>query len=226
MLKRVFENSGFVAVDKPAGWLSVPSRVGETDPRSCVGTTLQQEIGHQIYPVHRLDLEVSGILLFAKNPDSHKKACRAFEHGKVEKLYEAWTLSDRSEECHIGAHHRWSSLLVRGKKRTFEAAYGKPSLTLADVEMHHQWQGHDLCIWRLQPVTGRSHQLRFELAKRGLPIVGDALYGSKLKLKGEQPDVIALRCFSLSFLNTNEKSGPLAAVSIKIEKLLDLEASV
>ena len=82
-------------------------------------------------------------------------------------------------------HLEWRSQLLRGKKRAYEAPYGKDSLTLAEMvnTVPGGWE------WRLNPVTGRAHQLRFELFKRGIPIWGDSLYGSQV----DWPEGIALR---------------------------------
>ena len=65
VLKIVFENPRFLVVDKPSGWLSVPGRQGEADPRPCLSRELRAR--GQVFPVHRLDEEVSGLILFARD---------------------------------------------------------------------------------------------------------------------------------------------------------------
>jgi 23S rRNA-/tRNA-specific pseudouridylate synthase len=59
----VFENSDLLIVDKPWGWLSVPSRIGRKDPRHCLGILLQEQRGEQIWPCNRLDVEVSRLII-------------------------------------------------------------------------------------------------------------------------------------------------------------------
>ena len=191
----VFENSHVAIVDKPAGWLSVPSRQGEDDLRPCLGKLLEKQLNCKIWPVHRLDLEVSGLILFAKTAEAHKAANKWFELHEVVKTYEAWT-RDSSDFPAIGVWTLWESMIQRGKKRSFEAPHGKPAKTNAKLVEHSTIRDMSVAIWNLQPLTGRSHQLRFELAKRLRPIIGDALYGSTDVMPGGH---IALRCFELNF---------------------------
>lgn len=128
-------------------------------------------MGAPIFPVHRLDYEASGLMLFARTPAAHRAANRWFEQRLVHKTYEARTA--RGEGAFPETEETWTSKLVRGKKRTFAAPYGQEAVTRARAAT----VDGGLC-WSLRPVTGRSHQLRFELAHRGWPIAGDALYGS------------------------------------------------
>ncbi|MEK2690770.1 RluA family pseudouridine synthase [Bdellovibrio sp. GT3] len=207
MIQIVFENSHFVICDKPAGVLSTPSRMGAEDERNCLGIALQKQLGVQIYPVHRLDFEVSGLVMYAKNPEAHRKANAWFENKTVSKTYRALTttqdfshipanVKNSREKFAIGEGQKfeWKSRILRGKRRAFESPEGKDSLTLA------QFLGIDdkgNLQWDLQPVTGRSHQLRFDLSRHGFPIVGDALYGSKQPWTGK--DSIALRAYRIDF---------------------------
>lgn len=170
MITILFENTDCVAVDKPAGWLAVPGRTAD-DQRPVLGHELEKQLGTRLLPIHRLDAEVSGIIIYAKTKDFHRDANMAFEKHSIQKNYQALT---NLGPFAAGDARTWKSLLVRGKKRTFEAAHGKPAhteaLVLERTPTHLKWQLH--------PITGRSHQLRFELAKHGCPIVGDTLYGS------------------------------------------------
>ncbi|MGE5086678.1 MAG: RluA family pseudouridine synthase [Bacillota bacterium] len=207
MIQIVFENPHFVVCDKPHGVLSTPSREGEKDSRSCLGTTLQKQLGLQIYPVHRLDFEVSGLVLYAKNPEAHRKANAWFEKKEVQKNYRALTsaqafdhipanVANSRQEISLkpGDVFRWSARVLRGKRRAFESAQGKDSLTLAKfLGLNSDKQ----LSWDLNPVTGRSHQLRFDLSRHGFPIVGDTLYGSKISWQGA--DSIALRSYAIDF---------------------------
>ena len=202
----LFANPAFVAVDKPSGWLSVPSRIGDDDVRPTVGRRLEAQLSARVWPVHRLDQEVSGVLLFALSADAHRAATRWFETRTIHKLYEAITEGqkpDRSPNAHAdGAPPTfiWEGVMARGKKRAFLAAHGKPSVT------HAWWRGlaaggdqDARLIWELEPLTGRSHQLRFDLARHGFPIVGDRLYGSTCVYGDAAANAIALRSIRLDF---------------------------
>lgn len=174
-MKIIFENEFIVAIDKAAQVLSVPSRMGNEDARPCAGLLLQKQLGIQIYPCHRLDYEVSGLLVFAKNPKAHRELNQIFENHQLEKTYQAF--SPYPEDFQQSSEKKiWKSRIFKGKKRSFESPHGKDSLT-------HAWSfpvedDSSILEWVLQPQTGRSHQLRFEMYKHGHPILGDKLYNS------------------------------------------------
>lgn len=192
----IFENQAFVAAEKPGGWLSVPSRQGSQDERPVLGLILENQLGCRLWPVHRLDLEVTGLILFAKTAEAHRAANQWFEHHKVRKTYAA--LSPLPDNPPFeGDEIIWESRLAKGKKRAFEAAHGKPSRTVAIFRGARVVSGFSAGFWHLEPLTGRSHQLRFEMYKRNLPIIGDRLYGSEIPW--QRPQEIALRSFRLKF---------------------------
>ncbi|MGZ3722937.1 MAG: pseudouridine synthase [Bdellovibrionales bacterium] len=188
-----FESEFLYIVDKPHGWLTTPARSMD-DPRPCLGRELQSQVDRQIFPVHRLDFEVSGLTVWAKDPEGHKLAQNWFEHARVRKLYEAFTRSGPDSE----EWQEWKTNLVRGKKRSFAADYGKPSVTKA--RMIREDDG--FFKWELVAVTGRPHQLRYELSHRGYPIVGDKLYGG---VETNQKDWLALRAVELDLSELPEK---------------------
>lgn len=195
MLETIFQNQNFVAIDKPAGMLSVPSRMGAADSRPCVGTQLSQQLGVRIWPIHRLDYEVSGLMLFALHEKAHRAGNNWFEHRQVKKIYQA--LSDLpAAPPPLAITSRWECTLMRGKKRAYESPHGKPAVTLAtpiQTLCFHQRPG---ILWELAPLTGRSHQLRYEMFRHQLPIWGDSLYGSPIAWRESG---IALRAIHLSF---------------------------
>lgn len=198
----VYEDARIVAIDKPAGWLSVPSRMGEADERPCAGILLQEQLGVRLWPVHRLDLEVSGLLLFAKDADAHRLLSQAFEGRSVRKTYHGRSEGRPPADAVLGQEVRWESTLLRGKKRAYVHAAGKPAVTLAtllSIEAAEAPAG-GMLQWRLRPLTGRAHQLRVELGRRGCPLCGDTLYGACAPLPGGG---ITLRAVSLEL-------GPVA----------------
>lgn len=170
-LEILFENKNLVVVNKPANFLSVPSRHGIEDPRPVVGLELQKMLGHSIYPVHRLDLEVSGILIFAKVPSAQRILNEVFEKRTVKKTYAALTEGTVPPQNKF----RWENLLVRGKRRSFVAPHGKTAIT--EARFQESLPGGEL-RWELEPLTGRAHQLRVHLSQNGFPILGDELYGA------------------------------------------------
>lgn len=187
----LFESDELIAVDKPAGALSVPSRLGHGDPRPCVLHALSQRYGRPFLPVHRLDEDVTGVLVFAKTAEAHRRLNLAFETRTTEKVYEAWTEARMEPPA---GEVTFEDLLVRGKKRSFVAPHGKPAITVARVVGRVAFGGREYLRWELRPRTGRSHQLRVQLARRGFPILGDRLYGANEDFVGGG---IALRAVRL-----------------------------
>ena len=200
----VFQSASWVVVDKPSGWLTVPGRFRNEIPENCLGTQLSSDLNQRLWPVHRLDKEVSGLVLFAKNAQAHKLANHWFENREVTKTYEAWTPLVEGQAFPAG-EVIWNLQLKRGKKRSFESPDGKEAITKAKTYGMFEQAGYKILMWRLNPLTGRSHQLRVSLAKHYAPIIGDCLYGADpefgrlLSWRQRSPNSIGLRAVSLDF---------------------------
>jgi tRNA pseudouridine32 synthase / 23S rRNA pseudouridine746 synthase len=156
--------------DKPAGLLCVPGR-GE-DKQDCLSARVQA-----LYPdaliVHRLDMATSGLCVFARGLDMQRRLGAAFERREVRKSYAAVVWGEPgadSGEIDLPLAADWPNR----PRQKVDVTYGKPSLT-------RWWRegagpGPGSTRLRLQPVTGRSHQLRVHLLAIGHPILGDSLY--------------------------------------------------
>lgn len=194
-MEPVFENEHFLVIDKRAGYLSVPSRMGVKDARLCELVEWSKLKGI-LSPVHRLDEEVTGLLMFAKSKDAHRAANLWFENRNVKKTYEALTECKEGSFPDEGADFLWKSKLLRGKKRAYEKPFGKLAVTRAIFQNKRQISDKVLGYWKLLPETGRAHQLRYELFKHGFPVWGDALYGAVLQ--HSDGNTIGLRATHLS----------------------------
>ena len=156
-----------VVIDKPAGMLSVP---GRTEP-DCASARVQQ-----LYPdalvVHRLDQATSGLLLFARGLEAQRQIGADFAGRRVGKIYVAVVAGHLEGEglidLPVGAD--WPNR----PRQQVDLSRGKPSQT------HWRVLGHDgdTTRIRLEPLTGRTHQLRVHLAHLGHAILGDALYAA------------------------------------------------
>ncbi len=163
----IFENDHFIAINKPAGLLSIPDRFGK-DPS--LKTLLQDQLG-KIYTVHRLDKDTSGLMIFAKNEATHKDLSQKFEGREVEKYYLGMvngTMINREGtiDVPIMEHPGKTTLMMPHKK-------GKPSITNYQVLEEF---GLYSCV-QFQIHTGRTHQIRVHAKYLGNSIVCDALYG-------------------------------------------------
>jgi tRNA pseudouridine32 synthase/23S rRNA pseudouridine746 synthase len=207
----VFKNDHFIIVDKRANILSVPSRMGEADPRICLGRLLEEDLVCRIYPVHRLDFEVQGLIMYALTPEAQRAANGWFENKHIQKIYSAITKS--SGQFKAGETFEWTCKLLRGKKRAYESPAGKDSLTRARlISIDESGNSH----WELEPVTGRSHQLRYELFRHDETIIGDQLYGSTEIFK---PAGIALRAFKIDFSKIKNREIFFLPENICVKKL-------
>ena len=174
-LNVVHADDSLLVLDKPAGLLSVPGR-GE-DKQDCLSTRVQQ-----LYPealvVHRLDMATSGLLLMARSRGVQRELSRAFAAREVHKTYEA-VVQGRLIDG-LGADG-WGMIDLpiavdwpRRPLRIIDAQTGKPSTTRWRVLALNE--ARDSTRLALEPVTGRSHQLRVHLQATGHPILGDRLY--------------------------------------------------
>jgi RluA family pseudouridine synthase len=169
-LSILYQDSHLLAVNKPAGILSLPHGY---DPKvEYVTGLLEAEYG-PLWIVHRLDQETSGVLLLARTADAHRELNRQFEGREVEKVYHAI----------VPGNPKWveerlsAPLLVDGDRKhrtTIDARLGKPAVTRFKVlERYGAY-----ALIEARPETGRTHQIRVHLQKLGYPITGDPLYGN------------------------------------------------
>jgi 23S rRNA pseudouridine955/2504/2580 synthase/23S rRNA pseudouridine1911/1915/1917 synthase len=163
----LFENDDFIAIDKPAGLLSIPDREGK---EPSLKTWLRARYGN-IFTVHRLDRDTSGAILFAKNEATHKYLSKIFEDRSVEKIYQGIVPGTPPQEKDtidqpIMEHPTKPGVMVINRR-------GKASLT--DYELLETIGPYSLLQFRIH--TGRTHQIRIHMHSIGHPIACDDLYG-------------------------------------------------
>ena len=164
-----------LVLDKPAGLLSVPGRgAGKAD---CLSARVQACHADALI-VHRLDMATSGLILMARGADMQRRLSRAFAQREVSKRYVAVVVGRLEPPS---TDNGWGVIDLpiaadwpNRPLRIIDSARGQPSVT--------RWRvlGHDseaaTTRLELEPVTGRSHQLRIHLQALGHPILGDPLY--------------------------------------------------
>ena len=170
----LFADEHLLVLDKPPGLLCVPGR--GADKADCLSARVQGVYGDALV-VHRLDMATSGLWLMARGPDAQRRLSDAFARREVDKRYvavvagrlrpstqEDWSLIDLP----IAAD--WPNRPLR----IIDREGGKPSTTRWRV-LGYDAATHSTRV-ELEPLTGRSHQLRVHLKALGHPILGDALY--------------------------------------------------
>ena len=171
MLNVVYEDSYFLAVDKPSGILSVPGR--GADKKDCMLTRVQHEFA-DVLMVHRLDMDTSGLMLFARSLEVQRALSMQFERRSIMKLYIAWVEGrvelDKGE---IDLPLRKDMEQALPPRHVVDLKQGKSAQTRWQVLERHETRTRVALV----PLTGRSHQLRVHMQSLGHPIVGDPIYG-------------------------------------------------
>ena len=165
----LYIDDSLLVINKPAGLLTLPDGY-DPDAPHVVGL-LSQEFGN-LWIVHRLDKDTSGVLALARTPEAHQILNQQFETRQASKVYHALV---RGQPAWV-EHTVSLPLLPDGDRRhrtVVDHRQGKPSVTrLRVVERFEKYALVEAC-----PETGRTHQVRVHLARQGLPIVADPLYG-------------------------------------------------
>ena len=176
MIRILHHDADCVAVMKPTGIAAIPEK---RDDASCLSALLFAQLGAPIMPVHRLDKEVSGVMLYALHPEAHRFLNNAFEKRGVHKTYQALVHGSITEDQ--GVITRAIREFGSGRMGVDDIK-GKPSETRFSVFK----RSDRFTLVELYPQTGRRHQLRVHLYSIGHPIVGDTRYGDKALQQGYQ----------------------------------------
>lgn len=200
------EDGACLVVEKPAGLLSVPGR--HPDNQDCLISRVQQTHPDALI-VHRLDMATSGLMVLARGKDSHRALSLAFQQRQVEKQYQAvvWgQIASSQGVIDLPLACDWPNR----PRQHINFDYGKAAQTgYQCVGFTPTGNTHIL----LNPITGRSHQLRVHMAAIGHPILGCEFYAHKAAK--DQASRLLLHASRLAF------SHPTDGRRLTIEKLVD-----
>jgi tRNA pseudouridine32 synthase / 23S rRNA pseudouridine746 synthase len=186
----IYQDDYILVLNKPAGLLSVPGRgAGKADS---LATRVQTQFTDALI-VHRLDRDTSGLLVLARGVEMHRRLSMAFAAREVSKRYVARVFGkplNAAGEINLPIIVDWPNR----PKQHVNYATGKPSLTRYTLLSHDD--ASNTSLLELEPVTGRTHQLRVHLSEIGHPILGDTLYGGAV---ANAADRLLLHARLLSF---------------------------
>ncbi len=163
----IFENNDLIVINKPSGLLSIPDREGK---EVSLKALLQQEFG-QIFTVHRLDKDTSGVIVFAKNDVAHKFLSQQFEDRQTEKLYNGMVIGEPFPEAGSVS----ASIAPHPVKPGMMSIHRSGKQALTDYKVLESFGVYSWMEFRIH--TGRTHQIRIHMKEIGHPLVADELYG-------------------------------------------------
>ena len=180
-----FCDEQIVVCEKPAGLLS------EGEGEHTLPSLLRAQLGCEIYPVHRLDRDTTGLMVFAKTSRAAAALSRQITEGGFDKEYLALLCGTPDE-----ARGTLSDLLFYDRQRgkSFVVSKERKGVKRAELTYAHLATVNDRSLVRIHLLTGRTHQIRVQFASRKLPLVGDRRYGAPADGAS-----IALHAFHLTF---------------------------
>ena len=160
----IFSDKQIAVIVKPVG----------LDSEHAVPAALAEQLGGEFYPIHRLDQNVGGVMVFARTKHSAAALSKAVQEGTMVKEYVAQVHGTPPETGD------WTDLLFKDstKNKVFVVKKERKGVKKARLEFR-RLTGGDTSLVRIRLHTGRSHQIRVQFASRGFPLVGDRKYGGK-----------------------------------------------
>lgn len=193
----LFEDNHLIAVNKPTGLLVQVDQTGDASLEEMLKSYLKIKYNKPneafLGVIHRLDRPVSGMVLFAKTSKALVRMNEAFKQRKVQKTY--WALVRNAPPQPEGTLIHW---LKKHSSKNVVTAHQTEVKDSQRAELHYQLihQNNGYSLLEINPITGRSHQIRVQLSSMQCPIVGDNKYGYPRANKDKS---ICLHSRSLAF---------------------------
>ena len=205
----LLEDGAVLVLNKPGGLLTQgPPGIDSLELRTKNFLRLRDEKPGKVYlgVPHRLDRPVSGIMVVVKNVRAAQRISKQIQDRTVTKKY--WTVVQGAIAEDSGTWTDWMRKIPDEAKSEI-APESHPDAKRAILHFRVLNRASHLALIEIELETGRTHQIRLQLASRGLPIVGDELYGSTMAFGPETPDFrkrwIALHARQLAFVHPISK---------------------
>ena len=157
----LFSDRDLVVCIKPVG----------LDSEAEVPMALKETLGGEIFPLHRLDKNVGGVMVYARTKSAAASLSKAIQNGEMVKEYVAKVHGEPPESGVL------TDLLFKDSRKNKVFVVKKPRTGVKEAKLQYRHLGEGLVHVRL--FTGRSHQIRVQFSSRGFPLVGDHKYGSR-----------------------------------------------
>ena len=160
----LYSDKAIAVIVKPVG----------LDSEMEVPAALKEALGGEVFPIHRLDKNVGGVMVFARTKQSAAALSKAVQEGSMVKEYVAMVHGTPPESGD------WQDLLFKDsrKNKVFVVKRERGGVKKARLEFQRLTAGETSLV-RIRLHTGRSHQIRVQFSSRGFPLVGDHKYGSR-----------------------------------------------
>ena len=170
MIEILKETARYLVCVKPAG------TAAQGTQQEAMPQLLSAQLGCDIFPVHRLDQTVGGVMVYAKTAQEAARLTQAMGQGQMQKTYLAVLTGCPAERAGT-----LEDLLFhdRAKNKTYVVRRQRGGVKQARLHYEILAEQDGLSLARIQLETGRTHQIRVQFASRGLPLLGDIRYGSK-----------------------------------------------
>jgi len=191
----LYEDNHLLVVFKTPGQLAQGDKTGDDTVLDQYKAYIKEKYNKPgavfLHAAHRLDRPVSGCLILIRTSKALSRVTTSFRTGKVQKLYHALA-TDKTTHPEGGLTHYLRKDTKRNKTKVFENSVPDSKKAKLEFSLAGAWQG--TLLYRIHPLTGRSHQIRAQMAHIGSPILGDVKYGGE---QIDNPKMIYLHCSAM-----------------------------
>jgi len=193
----LFEDPHLIVLSKPAGLLSQGERKGDPNLVNWV----RKHVGRRyVGLVHRLDRNVSGVMVVAKRTKAARRLSESLREGKLKRTYLAWI------QGRLNSEQQWEHLLIKNPKTNLvqiakkSTSKAKKAILIVKPISYGEFETKVLTLAEFQLRTGRSHQIRVQSATEGYPVLGDTKYGNVRQGKrGRSNERLLLHAHKIEF---------------------------